>query len=67
VPPGSKRSCRCQPHPHQVALELLNWAERFDYERLNGVRIMGDSEDMMYDLTDAAEIQLFVQEMWDTE
>jgi hypothetical protein len=55
------------PHPHQTALELLNWAEQFDYERLNGVRIMGDSEDMMYDLTDVAEIRLFVQEIWDIE
>jgi hypothetical protein len=55
------------PQPNQVAVELLNWAGRFDYERLNGARIMGDSEDMMYDLTDAAEIRRFVQEMWDIE
>lgn len=55
------------PHPHQVAIELLNWAREFDYERLNGVRIMGDSEDMMYGLTDEAEIREFVKAIWGIE
>ena len=52
------------PHPHQVALDLLSWAERFDCERLNGVHIMGDSEDMMYELTNEAEIREFAKAMW---
>lgn len=55
------------PHPYQVALDLLNWAERFDHERLNGVHIMGDAEDMMYELTDEAEIREFVKAMWGIE
>jgi hypothetical protein len=38
-----------------------------DYERLNGVRIMGDSEDMMYELTDAEEIRDYVKEMLSSE
>lgn len=55
------------PHTHQVANELLNWAGNFEHERLNGVRIMDDSEDMMCDLTDEAEIEAFVRDLWDIE
>jgi hypothetical protein len=30
--PYAHAIARRLPHPHQVALELLNWGERFDYE-----------------------------------
>jgi hypothetical protein len=55
------------PQANQVAVELLHWADRFDYERYNGVRIMERAEDMMYDLTDEAEIRRFIQEMWGSD
>lgn len=51
------------PQANQVAVELLHWADRFDYERYNGVRIMDRAEDMMYDLTDEAELRRFIQEI----
>jgi hypothetical protein len=50
--------------PYQVAVELLRWAHDFDYELYNGVRIMNDAEDMMYDLTAEAEIRAFVKGVW---
>jgi hypothetical protein len=53
--------------PHQVAVELLRWAGKFDYERLNGVRIMDDAEDMMYELTTEATIRAFVKGLWAIE
>jgi hypothetical protein len=55
------------PHAHQVANELLSWAGDFERERLNGVRIVGDSQDMMYELTAEAEIETFVRELWNVE
>jgi hypothetical protein len=55
------------PHPYQVALELLRWADDFDRELYNGVRILNNAEDMMYELTSEAEIRAFVKDVWDME
>jgi hypothetical protein len=52
------------PHANQLALELENWASRFDYERYNGVRISGEAEDEMYELIEEADIRRFIHEIW---
>jgi hypothetical protein len=52
------------PNAHQVANDLLQWASDFENERLNGAHL-GDAEDLMYELTNEAEIEVFVREVWD--
>jgi hypothetical protein len=51
------------PHAHQAANDLLQWASDFENERLNGAHL-GDAEDLMYELTNEAEIEAFVREVW---
>jgi hypothetical protein len=55
------------PHPYQVAIDLLQWADNFSHELHNGVRITNDAEDMMYDFTNEAEIRAFVKDVWGIE
>jgi hypothetical protein len=50
------------PHAHQVANDLLSWAG--DFEQQRGIR---DSKGMMFELTDEAEIEAFVRDLWDYE
>jgi hypothetical protein len=52
------------PQANELRRELENWAASFDHEKFNGVRILGDAEDMMYELIDESDIRQFVHEIW---
>jgi hypothetical protein len=50
--------------PDRLTHEVQAFADRFDYERYNGVRILGHAEDLMYDLVEVTDIRRFIAEIW---
>lgn len=52
------------PHKDQLSREILRWRDDFDREKLNGVHMMGDTEDMMYPLIECIDIDRFIFEVW---
>lgn len=52
------------PDAEQLFLEIMNWRDRFDYERMNGIHLMEESKDMMGSLVEVSDIDRFIFFVW---
>ena len=54
-------------HADQLHRELVRWMNEFDQERMSGLlSIRNDAEAAMYDLIEADDIQIFIENVWGT-
>lgn len=70
LPPGidpENHNVMGLPQKDQLYIELLQWRDEFETERLNGtLRIRDDAEAMMYELIKPIDIDRFIFEVWRT-
>jgi len=53
------------PQGSRLFTELSAWYSSFDYDKLNGATgVTGDAKDMMYGITEAADIERFINQVW---
>ena len=65
LPPHIDAS-KLRPGKNALFDEIFDWRDDFEHNRLNRMRIREDSEDMMYDFVELADIDRFIFKIWRT-